>query len=247
MSMADTVRSEWTKLASVRSALWTLAAMVAATAGIAVFVGLTNSLQPDDTVLGGSLTGVTLAQLMAAAWGVLVMSREYASGTIRSTLAATPRRGRVLAAKLVVTLAVTFAAGLVAAVAAARIGAVLLAGEGYAPGRPWPALLGVAACLAVTAGLGLAVGTIVRSTAGAVTAMTGVILLPGLLGPLLGGLRRWVAGASPLAALQKLAQSSDAAAAEAGTLGAWPSIGLVTAATAAALLVAVAVLTRRDT
>ena len=63
----------------VRSALWTLAAMAASVLGIAVFVGATGSLQPDDTVLGGSLTGATFGLLVGASVGVLVISREYAS------------------------------------------------------------------------------------------------------------------------------------------------------------------------
>jgi ABC-2 type transport system permease protein len=220
--------------------------MVAGTGGFAVFVGATHSLQPDDTVLGGSLTGITLAQLLAAASGVLTITREHAAGTIRATLAATPRRGTVLAAKLVVTVATTFVTGLVAAVAAHGIGLAMLSGEGYAQGRPWPALLGVAACLAVTAALGLAVGTVVRHSAGAVTAMIGVILLPGVIGPLFGDLQRWVGGASPMAALQKLTQSSDAVPGELGALAAWPSLGLVASATAGALLLAAVMLARRD-
>ena len=246
MTLARSIRSEWVKLVSLRSAWWTLVAMVAWTAGIAVFVGATHSLQPDDTVLGGSLTGITLAQLLAATSGVLMITREHTTGTIRSTLAATPRRGTVLAAKLAVTVVVTLVTGLVAAVAAYVIGLVMLSGEGYAPGRPWPALLGVAACLAVTAALGLAVGMLVLHSAGAVTAMLGVILLPGLLGPLLGDFRRWAGGASPMAALQKLTQSSDAVPGELGTLAAWPSLGLVTAATAVVLALAAVILVRRD-
>ena len=246
MTLARSIRSEWVKLVSVRSAWWTLVAMVAWTAGIAVFVGATHSLQPDDTVLGGSLTGITLAQLLAATSGVLMITREHTTGTIRSTLAATPRRGTVLAAKLAVTVVVTLVTGLVAAVAAYVIGLVMLSGEGYAPGRPWPALLGVAACLAVTAALGLAVGTLVRHSTGAVTAMLGLILLPGLLGPLLGDLQRWAGGASPMAALQKLTQSSDAVPGELGTLAAWPSLALVTAATAVVLALAAVMLIRRD-
>ena len=51
-----------------------------------------------------------------------------------------------------------------------------------------------------------------------------VLLLPSMLGPLLGGWERWVAGASPVAALQKLSQSSDAAPDAVGSLGAWPSL-----------------------
>ena len=72
------------------------------------------------------------------------------------------------------------------------------------------------------------------------------IELPSLVGPLFGDLQRWVAGASAMAALQKLTQSSDAVAGEVGTLAAWPSLALVTAATAGALLVAAALLRGRD-
>ena len=72
---AQTLAAEWTKLRTVRSALWTLAAMAAAVLGIAVFVGATGSLQPDDTVLGGSLTGATFGLLVGASVGVLVISR----------------------------------------------------------------------------------------------------------------------------------------------------------------------------
>jgi ABC-2 type transport system permease protein len=220
--------------------------MLAWTIGSAVFVGATNSLQPDDTILGGSLTGAALAQLLAASFGVLVMSGEYTTGSIRTTLAATPRRRTVLAAKATVTAAVTFVVGLAASVLAHQVGLAMLSGQGYAPGHPWPALSGVAACFAVTATLGLAVGTIVRHSAGAITTMVAVILLPSLLGPLFGDLGRWVGGASPLAALQKLTQSSDAAADAVGTLAAWPSLALVGAYTAAALLVGAALLRGRD-
>ena len=80
------VHSEWTKLRSLRSAMWTLAAMAGGILGIAVFVGATGSLQPDDTVLGGSLTGAGFGLLVGASFGVLMMAREYAAGTIRTAV-----------------------------------------------------------------------------------------------------------------------------------------------------------------
>ena len=99
----DVLGSEWDKLRTVPAAPRTLAAMAACVVGVAVFVGATESLQPDDTVLGGSLTGAAFGLLVAASFGVLVMSGEYATGMIRATLLACPRRGVVLAAKAVVT------------------------------------------------------------------------------------------------------------------------------------------------
>jgi ABC-2 type transport system permease protein len=241
----EALGAEWVKLRGTRWALWTLAAMAACVVGVAALVGATRSLQPDDTVLGGSLTGAALALVVAASFGALAMSGEYASGTIRVTLAACPRRGVVLAAKAAVVGVALFGAALAACLLAWRVGATMLP-DGYAPGSPMPALAGVALCFSATGLLGLAAGTALRHSAAAVTAMVTVLLLPALVGPLLGDRGRWVAGASPMAALQKLAQSSDAAPEAVGSLGAWPSLGLVGAAAAVALLAALLLLRRRD-
>ncbi|WP_133169089.1 hypothetical protein [Streptomyces sp. DH-12] len=113
-------------------------------------------------------------------------------------------------------------------------------------GEPLPALSGIAALSSVVGVLGLAIGTFVRHTAGAVAAVVSVPLLPSLCGPLLGGLRRWVAGAAPTAAPEKLTQTSDASPEAVGSLGAWPSLALVTGYTALALAGAALVLRRRD-
>ena len=240
------LHAEWTKLRTVRSALWTLAAMAGSILGIAVFVGATRSLQPDDTILGGSLTGAAFGLIVAASFGVLVMAREYVTGTIRATFIACPRRRTVLAAKATVTAVSMFTVALGACLLAYQIGTVMLSGHGYAPGAPMPTLLGVAACFSVTGLLGLAVGTALRHPAAAITTMFAGILLPSLLGPLLGDRQRWVAGGSPLAALQKLSQSSDAAPEVAGSLGAWPSLWLICGYAAVALAGAAALLQRRD-
>jgi ABC-2 type transport system permease protein len=242
---AEALAAEWTKLRTVRSALSTLAAMAAFVVGIAVFVGATRSLQLDDTILGGSLTGATFGLLVGASFGVLGMSREYATGTIGATLMACPRRGVVLAAKATVTAVVMFGVALAACFLAYQVGTVMLP-DGYAPGTPMPALLGVALCFSVTGVLGLAAGTVLRHSAGAITTMVAVLVLPSLMGPLLGGWQRWVAGASPVAALQKLAQSSDAAPDAVGSLGAWPSLGLVCGYALLALAGAVLLFGRRD-
>ncbi len=215
VGFTEGLASEWAKFRTVRSTRWTLAAMAAFVLGIAVFVGATRSLQPEDTVLGGSLTGATFGLLVGASFGVLVISREYATGTIGATLMACPRRGVVLAAKATVTAAVMFGVAL-------------------------------AACFSVTALGGLAVGAVLRHPAGAITTMVTVLLLPSLIGPLLGGWERWVAGASPVAAMQKLSQSSDAAPDAVGSLGAWPSLWLVFGYVLVALVGAGLVFRRRD-
>ena len=242
---AQALAAEWTKLRTVRSAVWTLAAMAASVLGIAVFVGATRSLQPDDTILGGSLTGATFGLLVGASFGVLVISTEYAAGTIGATLMACPRRGVVLAAKATVTAAVLFGVALAACFLAYQVGSVTLPDD-YAQGVPMPALLGVAALFSVTGVLGLAVGTVLRHPAGAITTMVAILLLPSMVGPLLGGWERWVAGASPVAASQKLAQSSDAVPDAVGSLGGWPSLWLVCGYGLVALVGAAVVFQRRD-
>jgi ABC-type transport system involved in multi-copper enzyme maturation permease subunit len=240
------VTAEWTKLRTVRSTVLALVIGTALVPALAVFVGVTRSLQPEDTVLGGSLTGAIAVQIAAAVVGVLGMAGEYGSGTIRATLAASPRRHTVLAAKATVTSAVTFVAGLAGCALAAAIGGLILAGKGYAPGEPMPALLGVAVIVAAVGVLGLAAGVILRSSAGASTTVIAILLLPPLLGPLFGDWGRWVVGASPATVLQKLSQSSDAAPDVAGSLGAWASLWLVCGYTAVVLAAGAWMLRVRD-
>jgi ABC-2 type transport system permease protein len=126
------------------------------------------------------------------------------------------------------------------------VGDALLPDGRYAQGEPLPALFGVAGSFAVAGLLGLAVGTLIRHSAGAVTTVAGLLLLPSLLGPLFGDAERWVAGISPTAALQKLTQTSDATAETVGSLGPWPSLLLVTGYTATLLLAAARALHGRD-
>ncbi|WP_432041799.1 ABC transporter permease subunit [Streptomyces cadmiisoli] len=237
---------EWIKFRSLRSLVWTTAATAVVPVLGAVFVAATGSLRPDDTELGGSLTLSVVAQLLAAVTGALVITGEYGSGTIRTTFAATPRRTTVLSAKAALLMGLTYASALLSCALACAVGGALLDEGRYAQGDPLPALFGIAASFTVAALLGLAVGTLVRHSAGAVTAVIGVMLLPSLIGPLFGDAQRWVAGVSPTAALQKLTQTSDATSETVGSLGAWPSLMLVAAGTTALLLLAAGALRARD-
>ena len=242
----EALASEWTKLCTVRSTVCTVAVLAVLTPAIAVFVGLTGSLQPDDTVLGGSLTGATVAQLAAAVLGVLVVSPEYGTGLVRTTLAACPRRSTVLGAKAMLVAAVTSVVAAGGCTLAYGIGAALLAGGGHRQGEPVPAVPGVALSIALVGMLGVAFGAILRSAAGGISTVFAIMLVPPLLGPLFGDWQGWVVGATPAAAVQKLAQSSDASADVAGSLGAWPSLALAAGYTAAALAAAGWLLRTRD-
>lgn len=240
--------SEWTKFATLRSTRVLAAVLGLALPVFSVIVAGTGSLQPDDTVLGASLLGgAVLAQVLAAVLGAGLITSEFKTGTIRVTLAACPRRLVVLAAKATVAAAVAFSVTLVSGAVAYGIGLVMLDSDTYATGDAWPALVGVALAIASIGVLGVGIGAVVRHPAGAVSAVIGVVLLPGLLAPLLGDWQRWLGGASLNGVMQKLTQSSDATHEAVGSLGAWPSLGVVAAYTASIVLAVVWVLRRRDT
>ncbi len=119
-NLIDLARSEWTKLRSVRSTMWTLIVTVVLGLGVSAIATAetrshwsTMSVQSiqsfDPTAL--SLIGVFIAEFAIGVLGVLVMSAEYSTGTIRAVFSAAPRRNRVLLAKILVftTLAVVVA------------------------------------------------------------------------------------------------------------------------------------------
>lgn len=146
---------------------------------------------------------------------------------------------RAARAKAALVAGLMYGLALVSCALAVAVGGVLLPAS-YPAGEALPALFGIAGSFAVAGLLGLAVGTLVRHSAGAVTTVIGLLLLPSLFGPLLGGVRRWIAGLSPTAALEKLTQTSDATAETVGGLGPSPS------PSPSLWLVAVGALCRRD-
>jgi len=155
------------------------------------------------TFLVGTFAGL-IAMIVVA---TMFITAEYRRGLIRTTLAASPRRGRVLAAKATVIGSVAFLAGLVAAAAALMLGTQLARGRVYVfPVSGLTELrmvVGTAALVAVTAVLALAVGTMLRRSAAAVTVVIVAIVLPYLLGVvsvLPAGPADWVLRITPAAA-----------------------------------------------
>ena len=94
-------RMEWIKLRTLRSVRWTLLFALAGMIGIGIAAGF-NTRNPQGDVTNNILVGGALGSVLFAVLGVLVMTSEYSSGTIRATLAAIPRRPLVLAAKAAV-------------------------------------------------------------------------------------------------------------------------------------------------
>ena len=210
-----------------------------------------------------TLVGTFAGLIAVVVIGVMFMTAEYRRGLIRTTLTASPRRGRVLAAKAVVLGVATFAAGLVAVVIVIPVGERLLHENGN-PIPPVTALtwlqvvVGTAALLAVSAVLGLAVGTLLRRSAGAVTAVIAVIVLPYLLARVPGilpvGAEQWLLRVTPAAGFavqQTLAQYPQVHTVYTpGTgyfpLSPWAGFAVLCAWAAVALALAVFLLRRRD-
>jgi len=145
--------------------------------------------------LGTVFKGTAIALIAVIALGALFITVEYRRGLIRTTLAASPRRGRVLAAKAIVIGSVTFVAGLAGAAIALPIAEHKLHSLGWASsvypvwsltsGRGLQIVVGSAVLLAVAAILALSAGTVLRRSAGAITTVVVLMIVPLILGTIL--------------------------------------------------------------
>jgi ABC-2 type transport system permease protein len=188
------MRSEWTKLRSVRSTVWSLLATFGITVGLgALFTfayvnrynqqTLADRLAFDPT--SRSLSGLFLAQLAIGVLGVLVISSEYATGLIRTTFTAVPQRRTVLGAKVAVFGAVSLLVNVLSVFVAFLVGQAILSSKniGVSLGDPnvLRAVFGAGLYLTFVALLGLGIATIVRRTAGAIAVLVGFVLVFPLL------------------------------------------------------------------
>jgi ABC-type transport system involved in multi-copper enzyme maturation permease subunit len=215
-----------------------------------------------DTKLQDALLGVDFAPIAAIIVAALFVTAEYRRGLIRLTFAASPRRGRILAAKALVIGLVTFVLGLAGAAVALVVGARLMR-SGGSPLLPTSALTeirmaaGTAALLAVAAVLALALGTLARRGVAAITTVIVVIFVPLLLAAVPGlpiGLQDWLLRVTPAAAIA-VTQSLPAYHQVLGfyqpafgyyPLSWWAGLAVLCAWAAAALGGAVFALQRRD-
>jgi ABC-2 type transport system permease protein len=190
----DSVRSEWTKLRSVRSTYWSILAAIVLGIGLGAAISAGNahayshmSLQDrltfDPTSL--SLVGFFFAQLALGVFAIMTISSEYSTGTIRTTLASVPQRGYVLAAKSVLVSGISLIVGLGIAFASFWIGQLIFKRHHLNASLGDPgvlrAVIGSALYVAGLALFALGLATIVRHTAGAITTLTAVVfILPGV-------------------------------------------------------------------
>ena len=190
VTLPRVVRSEMTKLASLRSTRWSMLVAVVAMVGILIAAvrmanyGTSADRRPIDP-LDISLAGWHLAQLAVGVLGVLVISGEYSSGLIRSSLAAVPRRLPVLWAKMTVFGTATLLLMLPSAFVAFFASQAILRRHDLQTTLSQPhvlrAVIGSALFLTVTGLMGLALGALLRNTAGAIATFAGIMfVIPGI-------------------------------------------------------------------
>ncbi|MFJ7625509.1 ABC transporter permease subunit [Streptomyces sp. NPDC097595] len=181
-TFGDAIASEWTKIRSVRSTMWTLGVMTALLLVIGVLAAVAVSASDADMgetpVLSLGFFGVLLGTICVITLGVMTIASEYGTGMIRTTLTACPSRGRVLGAKALVFFLLTFVITTVMTSVVALIQSSML--DAVSPtGEEWlRATVGVGLYVATLGLLALAVGALIRHSAGAITLMIGVVLLP---------------------------------------------------------------------
>jgi len=253
VTQARVMKSEWTKLRTQPGALWSLLSAVIALVAFGILYSLLRVARPPHGAVAAtfdptsvSLAGVQLAQIAAGVLGVLLITSEYATGLIRTTLAAVPRRLPALWGKATVLGAAVLAVSVPAAVAVFLAGQAILGRQHLSVSLGQPgvtrAVIGSALYLAVAGLLGLALGTLLRSTAGGIAALFGLLFaIPIVVGFLPGGLSdeigKYLPGAAGLAVT---AVHPDPAT----SLGPWTGFG-VFCAYAAVLLGFAAVRMRR--
>ena len=248
----DALRAERIKLLSVRSTWWTLFALVVIGVGGTVLLCALNAewlASPEaDEAPGSFITGgLMLSPVCAVVLGTLAVSSEYGTGMMRSTLAATPMRGRVLAAKAVVVAAILFVLGTVSALLGYVGGNYFLDREGIGlalEGDVARSMYGYGLFMAGLGLLSVAVAFILRHTALALSlVLASIFVLNNLVLLIPGESGQWVTKLMPSNAGMVIATPVPF---NPFLLDAWPSFGVFAGEVAALLLLAWLVLRRRD-
>jgi ABC-type transport system involved in multi-copper enzyme maturation permease subunit len=244
--LGHALASEWTKIKSVRSTLWTLGIFVLLVVGIGFLV----AAQTQDSDFGDvpytvpAFFGLILGQICLITLGVLVVSSEYGTGMIRTTFTASPQRHRVLTAKLIIFFAVAF---IVSALSIGLVGLMTSAMHGGSSNVSWGGTVIKGALYVSLLGvLSLAVGSMLRHSAGAITTMLGLVLVPAILPAFLmmsqsmrtiGEKMQEYAAPNALAKVFELDSENGGGGAQ---------LGLLAGVTAAAIAGAYVLLERRD-
>ncbi|MFI1394905.1 ABC transporter permease [Streptomyces sp. NPDC020681] len=249
--LGDALASEWTKIRSVRSTMWTLSVMIVLMLGLGVLSAVVvASSEPDlegQPILSLGFFGVLLGSICVITLGVLTIASEYGTGMIRTTLTACPSRARVLTAKAIVFFLLVFT---LTTAMAALVGAIQVSiiDQGTPTSEEWfRATVGVGLYVALLGLLSLAIGSLIRHSAGAITVMIGVVLLPLVLALFMfsESLTDLREALFEYSIPNQLAVFYDNAVAQSGPQG-WDPMLIILGVTAAAMAGAYALLKARD-
>ena len=174
MAATQVVRSEWTKIRSVASTVWTLGLAAVVTVALGVLISLLSKNEFDDMSTKDQLSfdptfisfaGMSLGQLAMIVFGVLVVSNEYSTGMIRTSLSAVPQRGTFLFSKIAVATGLAFLVGLVTSFVAFFLGQAMLGSHRASIGDPGVlrAVIGGGLYMTLIAVFSMGVATMLRS------------------------------------------------------------------------------------
>jgi ABC-2 type transport system permease protein len=257
---AGLLAAEWTKIRSVRSTVWSLLAFVVVAIGFSTLVATVVSnnwnkpgphpnhatLVTDPTALIFG-AGFGIGQLAICVLGVIVISSEYSSGTIRASLLAAPLRLPMLAAKAVVFALLDLVASAITVFAVFFIStAILRSHVSITLSQPGVARADIGAILYLTVlGLfALGIGGLIRHTAGAIaTVIALVLVVPPLISLIPGTIANHIHGYLPTVAGELVGQTSQQPA---DVLSPWQGFGVFCIWTAVVLGACGYLLVRRD-
>jgi len=257
--LLDVPHAEWTKLRTAPGTLW----LLLAAAGLSVALSAAAAAAARCPAAGCgqdpakiSLTGVDLGQAVVAVVAVLVVSGEYGTGMIRTTLAAMPRRLTVLGAKAIVVTGLVLAAGTIAVLGSLLAGRLILPGHGFTPAHGFPPLslgdgpvlraaAGSVLYLALIALLSLGIATVVRDSAAAIGLVLGLLYLFPIFAALVTDqtVQRHLLQAAPMTAGLDIQATTGLRSLP---LGPWAGLGVLAAWAAGALLAGGLLLRFRD-
>ncbi len=202
LTLGGVIRSEWIKAMSLRSIRWTMAISIGLGVAMCVVMGFalndffndtTSPMTATEYVLAVTTFPATFLAFVFGVLGAFVFSSEYASGMILSTLTAAPRRGYVVAAKALVLTAISAAAAFIVVGAGIAVSVLYMPGVADVLGstQVLTGMLGTVFFLVAISLFAFAVAGIVRSTAGAITVVIGILLLVPMILQIMSGVLDW--------------------------------------------------------
>jgi ABC-2 type transport system permease protein len=258
--LTGVIRSEWTKIRSVRSTYWTLITLVIVGIGLGAlicfatenrFTHLGHGAHLGFDPTGRSLTAfVELGQLVMMVLGAMVITAEYSTGMIRTSLTTMPRRGTVFAAKGLVFAGVALVVSIVTAFIAFFLGQAILKSTGDSATLSDPnvlrAIVGTALYVTVIGVMSFAFGAIIRHTAGTIATMVGVLFILPLIVEVLPSnwtddINKWIPGSAGGQLISTIPGSADST-----LFSAWPQFGVTVAYTVILLIIGAILFRKRD-